>query len=57
MQRAWIDSRDRACGFFYDFFEGTMANPMIASCLNRETARRAVFLMGFADDLADRAKQ
>jgi len=57
MQRAWIGSRDRTCGFFYDFFEGTMANPMIANCLNRETGRRAVFLMGFADDLAERIRQ
>jgi hypothetical protein len=31
-----------------------MANPMIANCLNRETARQAVFLKGFADDLAQR---
>ena len=28
-----------------------MANPMMANCYNRETARRAIFLMGFADDL------
>lgn len=54
MQRSWIDTRDRTCGFYYDYFEGTMANPMIANCLNRETARRAVFLKGFADDLAER---
>ena len=54
MQRAWIDTRDRTCNFYYDYFEGTMANPMIANCLNRETARRAVFLKGFADDLAER---
>ncbi len=57
MQRAWIDSRDRTCNFLYVFFEGTMANPMIANCLNRETGRRAAFLMGFADDLAERVKQ
>ena len=42
----------RACGFYYDYFQGTMANPMIASCSNRETARRAIFLMGFTDDMA-----
>lgn len=29
MQQAWIASRDKTCGFFYDYFEGTMANPMI----------------------------
>jgi uncharacterized protein YecT (DUF1311 family) len=50
MQRAWIDSRDKSCAFYYDYFQGTMANPMIANCENRETARRAIFLMGFADD-------
>ena len=54
MQRAWIASRDLTCGFYDDYFQGTMANPMIANCLNRETARRAVFLKGFADDLAQR---
>ncbi len=54
MQRSWTDTRDRTCGFYYDYFEGTMANPMIANCLNRETARRAIFLKGFADDLAQR---
>lgn len=50
MQRAWMDSRDKSCGFFYDFFQGTMANPMIASCFNKETAQRAIFLMGFVAD-------
>jgi uncharacterized protein YecT (DUF1311 family) len=54
MQRSWIGTRERTCGFYYDYFEGTMANPMIANCLNRETARRAIFLKGFADDLAQR---
>lgn len=54
IQRAWIASRDLTCRFYADYFEGTMANPMIANCMNRETARRAVFLKGFADDLAQR---
>ena len=54
MQRAWIDARDKTCGFYYDYFQGSMANPMIANCENRETARRAIFLMGFADDMAGR---
>lgn len=54
MQRAWIDMRDKTCGFYYDYFQGSMANPMIANCENRETARRAIFLMGFADDMAGR---
>jgi uncharacterized protein YecT (DUF1311 family) len=52
MQRAWIGMRDTTCGFFYDFYQGTMANPMIATCENRETARRAMFLLGFADEIA-----
>ncbi len=54
MQRAWIASRDKSCGFLYDYFQGTMANPMIAACLARETGRRALYLRGFADDVADR---
>jgi uncharacterized protein YecT (DUF1311 family) len=47
MQRAWIESRDRTCAFYYDYFQGTMASPMEAFCRNRETARRALFLLGF----------
>ena len=54
MQRSWIRTRDLTCAFWYDYFQGTMANPMIANCMNRETARRAVFLKGFADDFAQR---
>lgn len=50
MQRAWIASRDKTCGFIYDYFEGTMANPMMAACQTRETGRRALFLLGFAND-------
>jgi uncharacterized protein YecT (DUF1311 family) len=54
MQRSWIQTRDLTCGFWYDYFQGTMANPMIAYCNNRETARRAIFLRVFATDIADR---
>ena len=54
MQRSWIQTRDLTCGFWYDYFQGTMANPMIAYCNNRETARRAIFLRIFAVDIADR---
>jgi uncharacterized protein YecT (DUF1311 family) len=54
MQRAWIASRDKTCGFIYDYFEGTMANPMIAACLSRATGMQALFLRGFADDAAER---
>jgi uncharacterized protein YecT (DUF1311 family) len=50
MQRAWIASRDKSCAFFYDYFEGSMANPMIAACEARETGRRALFLLGFLND-------
>ena len=54
MQRSWIQTRDLTCAFWYDYFQGTMANPMIAYCNNRETARRAIFLRIFATDIADR---
>ena len=54
MQRAWIVSRDKTCGFIYDYFQGTMANPMIAACVARATGMQALFLRGFADDVADR---
>jgi uncharacterized protein YecT (DUF1311 family) len=54
MQQSWINTRDLTCAFWYDYFQGTMANPMIAYCNNRETARRAIYLKVFATDLADR---
>jgi uncharacterized protein YecT (DUF1311 family) len=54
IQRSWIQTRDLTCAFWYDYFQGTMANPMIASCNNRETARLAIFLRIFAADIADR---
>ena len=54
MQRAWITSRDKTCGFLYDYFQGTMANPMIAACTSRATGLQALYLRGFADDVADR---
>jgi len=54
MQRSWIQTRDLTCAFWYDYFQGTMANPTIAYCNNRETARRAIFLRVFATDIADR---
>jgi uncharacterized protein YecT (DUF1311 family) len=47
-QRAWMRDRDLTCGFYYDFYQGTMARPMIAACTNSETARRAIFLRRFA---------
>ena len=54
MQRAWITSRDKTCEFLYDYFQGTMANPMIAACVCRATGLQALYLRGFADDVADR---
>jgi uncharacterized protein YecT (DUF1311 family) len=50
MQRAWIASRDATCHFYWDYYQGTMASPMNSSCVNRETARRALFLLDFALD-------
>jgi uncharacterized protein YecT (DUF1311 family) len=52
MQDSWLDTRERTCAFYYQYFQGSMANPMMANCRNRETARRALFLTGFADDLS-----
>ena len=54
MQRARMASRDRNCKFLYDYFQGTMANPMIAACLRRATGMQALYLRGFADDVAER---
>jgi uncharacterized protein YecT (DUF1311 family) len=54
MQLSWIETRDLTCDFWYEYFQGTMANPMIAYCNNRETARRAIFLRIFAADIAER---
>jgi uncharacterized protein YecT (DUF1311 family) len=54
MQRAWIESRDRTCAFYWDFYQGTMAHPMRAFCANRETARRAMFLLRFLVEAEDR---
>lgn len=50
MQRAWIASRQKTCAFYWDYFQGTMASPMSAECVNKETARRALFLLGFLLD-------
>jgi uncharacterized protein YecT (DUF1311 family) len=47
MQRVWIESRDKTCGFYWDYFQGTMASPMSSYCTVRETARRAMFLQFF----------
>ena len=47
MQRAWITYRDTTCGFYHDKIRGTMATPMAAACVARETARRALLLKQF----------
>ena len=54
MQRAWVELRDRTCAFYWDYFQGTIASPMGAFCNNRETARRALFLLGFLNDAEGR---
>jgi uncharacterized protein YecT (DUF1311 family) len=54
VQRSWIQTRDLTCNFWYDFFQGSMAYPMIAQCNNRETARRAIYLRVFVDNLSQR---
>jgi uncharacterized protein YecT (DUF1311 family) len=54
MQRAWIASRDKNCAFIYDYFQGSMANPMMAACMSRATGMQALFLLGFANDVAER---
>jgi len=48
MQRAWIAYRDTTCQFYWDKIRGTMANLMIAACVARETARRAMLIGWFA---------
>ncbi len=47
MQKAWIASRDATCGFYDVKIQGTMAIPMGAACIARETARRAMLLKFF----------
>jgi len=47
MQRAWIASRDATCGFYDVKIQGTMAIPMGAACVARETERRAMLLKFF----------
>jgi uncharacterized protein YecT (DUF1311 family) len=50
MQGAWIAAKEKTCAFYWDYYQGTMASPMAAECVNRETARRALFLLGFLMD-------
>lgn len=46
VQRAWIESRKLQCGFYREVIQGTLATPLGASCMNTETARRALYLLG-----------
>jgi uncharacterized protein YecT (DUF1311 family) len=48
MQRTWIAARDATCAFYDARIQGTMAIPMAAACVTRETARRALLLRFFA---------
>ena len=54
MQRAWVVSRDKTCDFYWDFYQGTMATPMSADCVNKETAERALFLLGFLNEAGNK---
>ena len=47
MQRVWIAARDATCGFYDARIHGSMAIPLAAACLARETARRALLLRFF----------
>jgi uncharacterized protein YecT (DUF1311 family) len=54
MQRSWIETRDKTCAFYWDYFQGTMASPMSSYCNVRETARRVMFLKFFMDEAEGR---
>ncbi len=45
VQRAWIESRKLQCEFYADVIKGSLAIPTSASCMNTETARRAIYLL------------
>jgi uncharacterized protein YecT (DUF1311 family) len=48
MQRDWMAYRDSTCLFYDDKIRGTMAITMRATCITRETARRAMLLYVFS---------
>jgi uncharacterized protein YecT (DUF1311 family) len=48
MQRTWLGYRDTTCQFYDDKIQGSMAVMMIAACVTRETARRAMLLDFFS---------
>jgi len=45
IQRVWIESRQQQCEFYRDVIQGSLATPIAASCMNSETARRALYLL------------
>jgi uncharacterized protein YecT (DUF1311 family) len=44
MQRAWLAARETTCAFYDVKTHGSIAIPLGAACLARETARRALLL-------------
>lgn len=54
VQRAWTDYRDKACGFYRIYRQGTIAGPAAATCVNDETARRALALREMLNDVEGR---
>ncbi|HLN10288.1 MAG TPA: lysozyme inhibitor LprI family protein [Xanthobacteraceae bacterium] len=48
MQQAWIASRDHTCEFYHHKIRGSVAVPMAAACMARETERRAMLLKSFS---------
>jgi uncharacterized protein YecT (DUF1311 family) len=44
--RAWVAARDARCALPLIELQGTMANPLTASCLLDLTARHAIWLDG-----------
>ena len=54
VQRSWIAYRDKACGFHRIYHQGTSAGLMAMSCVNDETARRALALREFLNDAEGR---
>ena len=45
VQRTWLEARKQQCGFYSDVIKGSLAIPIGASCMNTETARRALYLL------------
>jgi uncharacterized protein YecT (DUF1311 family) len=45
VQRTWLEARKQQCGFYTDVIKGSLAIPIGASCMNTETARRALYLL------------